>query len=136
MPKVFLGGTVSDSHWREDLIRKLKIDYYNPVVANWTPEIYEQELQERKKCDFCLYVVSPQLKGFYSIAEVVDDSNKQPEKTVFCIMESDGEKQFSEFQIRSLTAVGKMVAANGGQWLKNMDEVVEYLNAQKKEAVQ
>lgn len=34
IPKVFLGGTCNGSIWREKLIPLLKIDYFNPVVAN------------------------------------------------------------------------------------------------------
>ena len=30
--KVFLGGTCNESTWRDELIKKLKIDYFNPVV--------------------------------------------------------------------------------------------------------
>ena len=36
MKKVFLGGTCNDSLWREELIKKLEIDYFNPVVDDWT----------------------------------------------------------------------------------------------------
>ena len=36
--KVFLGGTCNNSTWREELIPQLKIDYYNPVVKDWTLE--------------------------------------------------------------------------------------------------
>ncbi len=32
--KVFLGGTVSDSKWRDYLIPKLEIEYFNPVVEH------------------------------------------------------------------------------------------------------
>ena len=79
--KVFLGGTCNDSKWRDKLIPMLKINYFNPVVEDWNEEAREQERQERKICDFCLYVITPALAGVYSIAEVVDDSNKRPAKT-------------------------------------------------------
>ena len=35
MKKVFLGGTTNDSNWRDLLIKKIKIDYFNPVVKDW-----------------------------------------------------------------------------------------------------
>ena len=128
MKKVFLGGTVNDSLWRDEMIPLLKIDYFNPVVEEWTDEAYERELEERKNCDFCLYVFTPRYKGFYSIAEVIDDSNKRPDKTIFCILNEDDGKKFSNFQIKSINAVGKMVNTNGAIWLKSIDEVVEHLN--------
>lgn len=30
--KFFLGGTTNNTNWRDKLIPKLKIDYFNPVV--------------------------------------------------------------------------------------------------------
>lgn len=129
MKKVFLGGTINDSHWRDYFIPQLKISYFNPVVDEWNDEAYEKEIYERENCDYCLYVITPRLIGVYSIAEAVDDSNKRPEKTIFCIMVKDGDKEFSEFQIKSLIAVGKMIKRNGARWFASLDEVIDFLNA-------
>ena len=128
MSKVFLGGTCNNSIWREYIIKNLKIDYFDPVVPEWTDEAYQRELIERKTCDVCLYVVTPLMTGVYSIAEVVDDSNKRPDKTIFCFLLEDKGQVFSAKQLKSLQAVGKMVEGNGGRWLKSLDEVVGYLN--------
>ncbi len=128
MAKVFLGGTTNRSQWRDKIIPKLKIDYFNPVVKEWNEEAYRKELQERENADYVLYVISPRMTGFYSIAEVVDDSNKHSDKTIFCFIDNDEEQQFSPFQIKSLTAVAKMVELNGGKWAKDLDEVVAILN--------
>lgn len=41
MNRVFLGGTCADTTWRSELIPLLedkKIEYFNPVVEDWTPE--------------------------------------------------------------------------------------------------
>ena len=45
--KVFLGGTCAESTWREKLIPLLKINYFNPVVDDWTEECYKEELRQR-----------------------------------------------------------------------------------------
>lgn len=121
--KVFLGGTCNNSKWRDKLIPKLEIEYFNPVVDDWTEDDYKEELKQRKESDFCLYVITPLMKGVYSIAEVVDDSNKQPEKTLFCFLEKDGEQKFDKEQIKSLDKVGVMVQDNGGKYLKTLDQV-------------
>ena len=76
--KVFLGGTCANSRWREKLIPLPKIDFFNPVVPDWTPECQDEELRQRRICDHVLYVITPAMEGVYSIAEVVDDSNKRP----------------------------------------------------------
>ena len=126
--KVFLGGTCNESTWRDELIKKLKIDYFNPVVDDWTEECYKEELRQREICDYCLYVITPRMTGVYSIAEVIDDSNKRPEKTIFCFLFNDNSKRFDKGQIKSLDKVGIMVENNGGKYFKSLDEVAEFLN--------
>ena len=56
MAKVFLGGTCNESKWRDKLIPMLKIDYFNPVVDDWNEDAYQEELKQRKECDYCLYI--------------------------------------------------------------------------------
>lgn len=124
MSKVFLGGTCNESTWRDELIPMLSIEYYNPVVEDWTPECMEEEIRQREICDFCLYVITSEMTGVYSIAEVVDDSNKRPDKTVFCFI-MDG---FSGGQIKSLIQVEKMVIKNGAKACNSLQDVANYLN--------
>jgi len=130
--KCFLGGTCGKSKWRENLISKLKIDYFNPVVNDWNEEAYQKEIHEREHCDYVLYVITPRMDGVYSIAEVVDDSNKRPQKTIFCIIQKEEDEfyagVFNESKMKSLNAVGRMVQRNGAKWFNSLDEVAEYLN--------
>ncbi len=134
--KVFLGGTCNNSTWRNDLIKILKIDYFNPVVDDWNEESQLEEIKQRKVCDLLLYVITPKMTGVYSIAEVVDDSNKQPEKTIFCYLDSDldddkNEINFNKHQIKSLDMVGKMIEENGGYFFKDLKTTANFLNKQK-----
>nr|DAY95266.1 MAG TPA: Nucleoside 2-deoxyribosyltransferase like protein [Caudoviricetes sp.] len=143
MKKVFLGGTCNNSLWRDALIPMLNIDYFNPVVDDWTEECYQEELKQREICDYCLYVITPRMTGVYSIAEVVDDSNKRPERTIFCVLGEDrmqnvserslyaeirNKVYFNKGQLKSLDKVGRMVENNGGQYFNSLEEVAEYLN--------
>ena len=128
--KVFLGGTCNESNWRDILIKNLTIDYFNPVVEDWTPECQEEEIKQRKTCNFVLYCITPKMTGVYSIAEVVDDSNKRPDKTLFVILKKDGSEIFTKVQLKSLEQVSKMVEKNGGKTFKTLDTVVKYLNEQ------
>jgi len=128
MAKVFLGGTTNRSKWRDKIIPKLKINYFNPVVKEWNENAYKKELEERENADFLLYVITPKMTGFYSIAEAIDDSNKHSNKTIFCFMDNDDGQNFTAFQIKSLTAVAKMVELNGGKWAKSLDEIATLLN--------
>ena len=138
MKKVFLGGTCNESTWRDGLIEILEIDYFNPVVDDWTEECYREELTQRELCDYCLYVITPRMRGVYSIAEVVDDSNKRPEKTIFCIVTADFSDtgdiiMFDEQQLKSLDKVGVMVQNNGGKYFRTLREVAKFLNNTNKE---
>lgn len=128
MKKVFLGGTCNESNWREFLISYLKINYFNPVVEDWTSECMEEELKQRKLCDYVLYVITPKMTGVYSIAEVIDDSNKQPNKTLFCYLPVDDGEYFSRGQKKSLNAVGEMVKRNGGIFFEDFNDIKDYLN--------
>lgn len=131
MKKVFLGGTCNESTWRDYLISKLdnkKVKYFNPVVEDWTQECMEREIYEREHCEWCLYTITPLMTGVYSIAEVIDDSNKRPSKTLFCVIDEDSEKHFNEFQLRSLRQVAKMVTKNGGKSFISIHSVAEFLN--------
>lgn len=130
MKKVFLGGTCNDSLWRDDFIRKLKFKYYNPVGEEWTEKMKKEEIKQREESDFCLYVLTPKMAGYYSIAEVIEDSIKRPAKTIFSFLTVDGEKSFSPVQIRSLNQVAEMVKRNGAHYFKTLPEVIEFLNNQ------
>ena len=141
--KVFLGGTCNGSTWREKLIPLLEIDYFNPVVEDWTPACMEEEKRQRELCDFCLYVITPKMTGVYAIAEAVEDSIKRPEKTIFCLLaedddECDGacesEYSFSKSQLKSLNQVGVMVERNGGKFFVSLEMAAAYLNKAAEDA--
>lgn len=129
MKKVFLGGTCNESKWRDQLIPMLKIDYFNPVVDDWTSECQAEEIRQRRKCDFLLYVITPRMTGVYSIAELIQDSCRNPSKTLCCIISQDlGVAEFAEGQLKSLMMVAEMVGQCGGMVFENLQDVADYLN--------
>lgn len=127
---VFLGGTCNESTWRDELIPMLNqgISAFNPVVPDWNEEAYRRELHARAYSDYVLYVITPRMTGVYSIAEVVDDSNKRPKKTIFTYLERDNDLSFNAGQLKSLKAVGSMVKENGGKVFVNLQEIADFLN--------
>ena len=132
--RVFLGGTCNESTWRNRMMVYLVeegIDYFNPVVPDWTEACMAEEIQERKTCDFVLFTITPKMMGVYSIAEVVDDSNKRPEKTIFVLLRDDEGLHFDKGQWRSLSAVAKMVTRNGGQVFDNLKAAAIYIREQE-----
>lgn len=126
--KVFLGGTCNGSKWRSEIIENLKIDYFNPVVDNWDEKAQLNEIKEKNNADFLLFVITPLMTGVYSIAEVVDASNKKPEKTILCILDHDDGKTWTKSQRNSLSAVENLVQSNGAVVLNNLDDISKILN--------
>lgn len=127
--RVFLGGTCNESTWRERLIEKISMDYFNPVVDDWTPAHMEEERKQRRLCDICLYVLTPKMTGVYSVAEIVDDSNKRPEAAVLCVLSTDDGESFTTGQLKSLNQVAEMVRRNGGAAFSSLDTVAAYINS-------
>jgi hypothetical protein len=130
--KVFLGGTVNGSFWRDEFKEKLTIDYFDPVVEDWNDAAYERELSERRFCDYVLYVLTPKMTGYYAVAEVVDDSYHRPDRTIYCYLPEDDGEVFSAHRIKEFEQLGKTVKENGGTWLRNLEEVISFLNSPAK----
>lgn len=133
--KVFLGGTCNGSTWREKVIPLLNYEFFNPVVENWTPECQiEEERQKNEVCDIHLYVITPKIKGVFSIAEAVESSMTDGKKCIFCVVakEEDG-TLFSDEMTRSLLAVMKIIRKHGGQTFTKLTDTVIYLNSLKEE---
>ncbi len=125
---MLLGGTCIFWAWRDELIPELEIDYFNPVVKDWTPECQKEEIKQRETCDMILYCITPLMKGIYSIAEAVDDSNKRPNKTILvCLKEHDGQ-EFDKSQWKSIEQFIKMVENNGAKTFTNLKDVANYIN--------
>ena len=84
MIKVYLGGTCNGSAWRDELIGMIdkNIQTYNPIVEKWDASSSDN-YEIKRGIDFLLYVLTPELNGFMSIANAVDASNKMPEKLKF-----------------------------------------------------
>jgi len=109
--KVFLGGTCNNSTWRDDLIKLIKIPFYNPVVPDWTPECQKEEIDQKENhCNVHLYVITRLMTGVFSIAEAVDSVHCKDKLTMFHVI-PDG---FGKGQLKSLEAVVNLIEKRGG----------------------
>lgn len=136
--RVFLGGTCNGSDWRERLIPMLseRVTWFNPVVTCWDDEACQRELRERANADYCLYVLTPMTEGFYGIAELVDDSNKRPQRVVFVPLFDDGGSLFSEHQAKSVEKIMEMVRANGSLTFGSLEDAASFFNAESAQSGQ
>lgn len=121
---VFLGGTTK-GRWREQIIPELQgnnIEYFNPIVDNWDKAAQEKENQIKEAPDTInLFVLTPQMAGFYSIAEVVDCSHKCPERTIFHFSKFGWTKEL----LKSLDAIKDLVVNNGVKFASSTEEIVQ-----------
>lgn len=124
--RVFLGGTCGNSVWRQEVIKLLNkgIACYNPVVDVWNEEHRLKEVLERETCNYIVYTLTKEMVGVYSIAEVVDDSNKRPENTLLCILEEG----FDQEKLKSIHAVVKLIEKNGVDVFYSIYDLVRHLN--------
>ena len=122
--KVFLGGTCAGRKWRDEIIPQLTCDYYNPIVKNWSEEDRLREVRERQTADVVVYTITSDMAGVYSIAEIIDDSNKRPNKTVICILYEG----FGKKMAHSLQAVANLAKENGATVVDSLEDLIKYLN--------
>lgn len=135
--KIFLGGTCCETTWRDELIpylEKANIEYFNPVVKDWTPECQAIEEEEKNHiCDVHLYVITPEMQGTYSIAEIIHSAHlanmygTSVNYVVFTVLEDE---RWEKHQIKSFNAIMKLVSNIAPQnsickYTKNMKELFE-----------
>lgn len=131
MISVFLGGTCNESTWRDELIGMLdtsKVDAFNPVVDDWDEVAQANEDWHKVNDDFCLYVLTPEMTGIYSIFEVADDSNKRPDRTIFCVLPERDGKTFSVGIQKNFEKIKKDLIRNGAKVCDSLEEIALFLN--------
>ena len=134
-PVIFLGGTCNDDPWREEFIKEWKdttkelpecknIELFNPVVDDWTEECKIKEDEVKKSAFINLFVITPNIKGYYSIAEAVECANNGNNKTIFAVYDKYG--KFDKYIIKSFNAIGQIVEAHGGAYIEtdNMHSLI------------
>lgn len=145
--RIFLGGTCAETTWRNELIPLLydyKCDWFNPIVNNWTPECQAIEEDEKNnKCDIHLYVITSDMIGVYSIAEIINSCwqaqcyGTHVNKVAFFILDKDNSlDEWNKGQRKSFNATLRLckdIAPERfcGGWVKNMGDVVTCLEHNK-----
>jgi len=115
--RYFLGGTCAETTWRDELmplLDKQGVEYFNPVVKDWTPECQAIEEDEKNnKCNIHLYVITPEMQGVYSIAEIIHSAHlaniygTSVDLVIYCILTPE---KFKKHEIKSLRATGRLVS--------------------------
>ena len=136
--RVIMLGTCSDSQWRDQLkglVKNKDIDWFDPVVENWDPTDQLREFELREQSGLIINVITPLMSGIYSIAELIDDSNKFGKKVIFCILPSDtvnGRRHFWTDEAKSsFDMIAKMAENNGAVQCRSLEEIATFLNTLK-----
>jgi len=127
MNKIFLGGTCNNSTWRSEIEKLVQTPMFNPVVDDWNEKCQEIEMDEKEnKCNIHLFVITSEMTGVFSIAEVMDSVHNKNKLTLLHVM-PDG---FNKVKLKSLEAVVNLVKLRGGKAYLNKDlnKTVEILN--------
>lgn len=142
---IFLGGTRT-SDWRGDFkkfLEQLDIQYVDPVVEDWTPDCALLEEKKKKECSHILFVITPNMKGFYSIWEMSAIAHTNPEKLIVCFVKSDFIKTESmgielfknntwdTQQIRSIAEIMHRCAEIWIPFFWKMEDVKNYIKSLK-----
>lgn len=106
--KVFLDGPRVDSKWKDKLIPLLKCDYCNPTGEGWNPE---DEIEKKLECPIHLYVITPKMRGFHLIAQLMESASwvnsyvRGTKYVVCCVLFDDNGSSFNRQQGRSLNLI-------------------------------
>lgn len=138
MNRIFLGGTCAETTWRDELIEGLKhydVEWFNPVVDNWTPECQAIEEDEKNhKCNIHLYVITPEMIGVYSIAEIINSCwqaqlyGPYVEKVAFFVLGNWNRKQLKSFDATMKLCNNIAPEKFVGSIVNNVSEIVTILH--------
>lgn len=91
-----LFGTCGNSAWRKEFMEKYNeknIQYFNPQVENWTPELAEVEAQHLVDDDIVLFPVTNETSGLGSLAEtgysIMQAINTNVNRSVVIMIDKD-----------------------------------------------
>ena len=122
--KVFLGGTCNNDNWRDEFVKGLKMPYFNPVVSDRTEEAKEREDKEKLECAYSVYAITDNMKGLYSIAELIDSVHRNTYGTIFINLT----REIDEERARSLKDVESLVEERGSKVFHTLEDARNFLN--------
>lgn len=126
---VFLGGTTGGYAWRQEVEGLLEgIDSFNPVVEEWNEETKRLEDHAKDKALFHLYVITPDMSGIYSIAEMTESAIQHPHGTVICFSEKGADSTWTEHQQKSNAAVVELLKKYGATVCTDLGHCATHLN--------
>ena len=112
----------------EGLKFSLEREKFSVDISNNFDNAKKDKTKRINECDVLLYVITPQQKGFTSIASAVDYSNKFPNKLVFCVLYKCNDLKFEGHLLESIRSVEDIIKDNGCRVYNSLEDVANYLN--------
>ena len=115
MKKIFLGGTWAGWDWRKEFetIINGKLLCFNPLTQKWDEKAKKTEIEIRDQTDFNLYVITPELRGAFSVYEACEDSFIRPDKIIFVVITKIENKKMTREMKHSLEEIAARLALRG-----------------------
>ena len=101
---VFLGGSCNPTTWRKDiaipLLEENNVDYYNPQVEDWSPELMTTENYQKENAKYLLFVIDDETRAIASMIEAANYIGLG--RKVVLVIKQVSIKTFAECEIKDL----------------------------------
>jgi hypothetical protein len=102
---VFLGGSCNPTTWRKEIaipmLEKHRIDYYNPQVDDWTPDLVVTENYQKDHAKYLLFVIDNETRAIASMIEAAYYIGLG-RQVIVVIKKISGNETFAEGEIKDL----------------------------------
>lgn len=133
--KVFLGGTISSSNWRDlftEMLDREAIEIFNPCVREWTLKNSNEEKLHSSTDDIYLCVIAPEGRGFVctmrNYLKALSERKSHPESIVLCVLKEEDGAIIEGEQLYYTTQLVKNALKSGIIVLDSLEETAAYLN--------
>lgn len=93
-PSVFLGGSCGTTDWRATkaipLLNAGHVAFYNPLVADWKPELVAIEAKAKEEAACLLFIIDGETRGIASMLEALSQAGLGRRVFVCCDDIPDG----------------------------------------------
>jgi hypothetical protein len=97
--QVFLGGSCNPTTWRHDhaipYFQSRSVSFYNPQVANWTPDLVEIEHRAKELAPLLFFVIDHDTRALASIVEVCYLAARG--RSIIVVMSPMPDKKYTKF---------------------------------------
>lgn len=118
---VFLGGSCNPTTWRSEvaipLLEQQLVNYYNPQVSRWYPELIEKENFAKAFASVLFFFIDNQTRSIVAMIEVAELSATH--RKLVCVV--------NEYNQRNTVIAGELVSEKELEDLKHAQKIIKNL---------